>query len=215
MSFDNVFADERVPMGKQNGLLVIICGPSGAGKGTIYDGVLALRPEIKKSISITTRAPRPHEINGVHYHFKAIEEYQQMIANGEFLETASVYSNYYGTPKKHVFDMIENGCDVMFEIDIHGARQIKSKYPNCVAIFIMTPDFNVLEQRLRDRNTETEESIKRRLGSAKSELMQYDLFDYIVFNDKLEDSVSKVVSIIDAEKCKIYNNEDKIKELLK
>ncbi|KAI4452978.1 guanylate kinase-related [Holotrichia oblita] len=199
----------------KQGLLIIISGPSGAGKGTIYNAVLERMPNIKKSISVTTRSPRPHEQEGVHYYFKTVEQYQQMIADGEFLETASVYSNHYGTPKAAVYETLKKGNDVMFEIDINGARQIKKKYANCVSIYIMTPTFEILEQRLRDRNTETEDSIKRRLGSAKSELSQYSLFDYIVFNDDVETSVKKVINIIEAEKCRIKNNESQIQELLK
>ena len=198
----------------KQGLLVIISGPSGAGKGTIYNEVLSRMPSVKKSISVTTRSPRPHEKEGVHYYFKTLEEYQHMIARGEFLETASVYSNYYGTPKKHVFDLIEKGDDVMFEIDIHGARQIKKQYPRAVSIFVMTPTFEILEQRLRGRGTETEDSIARRLGSAKNELSQYELFDYIVFNDDLEKSVESVIDIIKAEKCKMKANEERVKALL-
>ena len=198
----------------KQGLLVIISGPSGAGKGTIYNEVLSRMPSVKKSISVTTRSPRPHEKEGVHYYFKTLEEYQHMIASGEFLETASVYSNYYGTPKKHVFDLIEKGDDVMFEIDIHGARQIKKQYPRAVSIFVMTPTFEILEQRLRGRGTETEDSIARRLGSAKNELSQYELFDYIVFNDDLEKSVESVIDIIKAEKCKMKANEERVKALL-
>ena len=158
----------------KQGLLIIISGPSGAGKGTIYNEVLSRMPSVKKSVSVTTRRPRPHEQEGVHYYFKTLEEYQQMIANGEFLETASVYNNYYGTPKADVLELIKNGNDVMFEIDIHGAKQIKKQYKDCVSIFIMTPSFEILEQRLRGRGTDSEESIQRRLGSAKRELSQYD-----------------------------------------
>lgn len=199
---------------KENGLLIIISGPSGVGKGTIYDEVLKRMPNIQKSISVTTREPRAHEIDGVHYYFKTVEEYQQMIANGDFLETASVYNNNYGTPKLPVFEMMEKGLDVMFEIDIIGAKQIKKKYPDSVAIYIIPPSFEVLEQRLRDRGTDSEASIKRRLGSARSELSKYGMFDYIVFNDTVENSVSKVISIINSEKCRVKNNEYKIMELL-
>lgn len=165
------------------GLLIVISGPSGAGKGTIYNKVLALRPEIKKSVSVTTRAPRKGEQEGVHYYFRTIEDYQKMIADGAFLETAAVYSNYYGTPKAPVFKMLADGSDVMFEIDTFGNKQIRAKYPECVSIFIMTPTFAELERRLRDRNTESEDSINTRLGNARRELGEYRDFDYIVFND--------------------------------
>ena len=198
----------------KQGLLIIMSGPSGAGKGTIYNEVLKRMPSVKKSVSVTTRAPRPHEKDGVDYYFKTLEEYQQMIAAGEFLETAAVYNNHYGTPKQHVFDLIKNGNDVMFEIDIHGARQIKKRYHRAISIYIMTPTFEILEERLRGRGTETEDSIVRRLGSAKSELAQYDLFDYIVFNDDIEQSVQSVMNIINAEKCKMKANEEKVKALL-
>jgi len=199
---------------KNEGLLVVISGPSGAGKGTVYNEVISRRPEIKKSISVTTRAPRPNEVEGVHYYFKTLEQYQEMIAHGEFLETANVYCNYYGTPKAPVLKMLEDGDDVMFEIDTLGAAQIKHKYPKSISIFVMPPNFEILEQRLRGRATETEEVIRRRLSFAKKELAKYRQFDYIVFNDNLEDAVQKVMSIIDAEKSKIKRNENVIKLLL-
>ena len=198
----------------KQGLLIIMSGPSGAGKGTIYNEVLKRMPSVKKSISVTTRAPRPHEKDGVDYYFKTIEEYQQMIAAGEFLETAAVYNNHYGTPKQHVFDLIEQGNDVMFEIDIHGAKQIKQRYKDAITIYIMTPTFEILEERLRGRGTETEDSIARRLGSARSELSQCAMFDYIVFNDDLETSIQSVINIINAEKCKMKFNEKRVKALL-
>lgn len=195
------------------GLFVVISGPSGAGKGTIYGKVIE-KTGMKRSVSVTTRAPRPGEVEGVDYYFRTEEQYQQMIAAGEFLETAAVYSNLYGTPKAPVFENLENGRDVLFEVDVHGARSIKRKYPEAVAIFIMTPDFDVLEQRLRGRGTETESSIKTRLHSARSELAKYELFDYIVFNDSVDEATDRVIDIIKAEKCRIKNNSELIKDLL-
>ncbi|MCH5157585.1 MAG: guanylate kinase [Clostridiales bacterium] len=197
----------------EKGLLVIISGPSGAGKGTIYQKVIE-RTDMKRSVSVTTRKPREGEVEGVNYYFRTEEEYQQMIASGEFLETAEVYKNYYGTPKAPVFANLEKGNDVLFEVDVHGARSIKKKYPEAVAIFVMTPDFETLKKRLIDRGTETADSLKTRLSAAKSELAQYKLFDYIVFNDELEVAVNEVIDIITAEKRKTKNNLEKINELL-
>lgn len=199
---------------KREGLLIIISGPSGAGKGTVYNEVIKRRPEIQKSVSVTTRAPRPNEIEGVHYYFRTLEQYQDMIAKGEFLETASVYCNYYGTPKAPVLEMMSKGQDVMFEIDTLGAEQIRKKYPKSITIFIMPPTFKELEKRLRGRGTESEEAIQRRLGLARSELAKYRLFDYMVFNDEVENAVSSVIAIIDAEKSKTQRNMQTINKLL-
>lgn len=197
----------------EKGLLIVISGPSGAGSGTIYRNIIE-RTDIKRSVSVTTRKPRPGEIDGVDYFFRSEEEYQQMIAAGEFLETAEVYKNYYGTPKAPVFENLRNGNDVLFEVDVHGAKSIKKKYPEAIEIFIMTPDFDVLEKRLRGRGTETESSLKTRLGSAKRELSKYEMFDYIVLNDDAEEATARVLDIITAEKCRVKNNTDIIQKLL-
>ena len=197
-----------------NGLLIVISGPSGAGKGTIYNKVLAKMPEIKKSVSVTTRQPRPGEIEGVHYYFRTEEEYQHMIACGEFLETASVYKHHYGTPKAPVYAMLEEGSDVMFEIDNYGSRQIKMKYPQAVTIYVMTPSFEILRQRLTDRGTESEDSLKTRLGNARRALSEYKDFDYIVFNDDADQAAERVMAIIEAERHRMSRNEDAVKKLL-
>lgn len=206
--------NNTIDKNKREGLLIIISGPSGAGKGTVYNAVVARRPNIKKSVSVTTRNPRPGEVEGVHYYFRTLEQYQEMIAKGEFLETASVYCNYYGTPKAPVLKMLADGNDVMFEIDTLGAEQIRKKYPKSITIFLMPPSFEELERRLRGRGTESEEAITRRLGLARSELSKYKLFDYIVFNDNVENAIEGVISIIDAEKSKTARNETIIKKLL-
>ncbi len=195
------------------GLLVVISGPSGAGKGTIYGKVIE-QTGMKRSVSVTTRKPRPGEVEGVNYYFRTEEQYQQMIASGEFLETAAVYNNFYGTPKAPVFENLDNGYDVLFEVDVHGAKSIKSKYSEAVTIFLMTPDFDTLEARLKSRGTESASALKMRLDSARNELAKYEMFDYIVFNDTVEQATAEVISIIEAEKHKVKNNIAKINALL-
>lgn len=198
----------------KKGLLIVISGPSGAGKGTIYNAVTARCPELCKSISVTTRTPRAGEKEGVHYYFRTEAQFNDMVARGEFLETAEVYRHHYGTPQAPVYKMLEDGKDVFFEIDIAGAKQIKAKYPECVSIFIMPPSFAVLEQRLRGRGTEDEQSLRTRIGSARGELEQYGCFDYIVFNDEAEKATERVMAVIAAERCKIARNEQIIKNML-
>lgn len=197
-----------------SGFLMIISGPSGAGKGTIYHSLIERMPEIVVSTSVTTRPPRQGETDGVDYFFRTEEQFDKMIKDGEFLEYAEVFGCRYGTPKKFVMDVIERGGTVVLEIDVKGAAQIKKQFPSCVGVFIMPPSFEVLEKRLRGRGTEREDKIVRRLSEAKHELSTYKLFDYIVFNDKLDEAIDEVVSIVKAERAKTIRNEDAIKKLL-
>lgn len=197
-----------------NGLLIVISGPSGAGKGTIYNSILQRMPEIMTSVSVTTRKPRKTETEGVDYYFRTEKQFDEMIAADEFLEYAGVFDHRYGTPKSHVMEVIRRGGNIMLEIDVKGAEQIKSKFPSCVTIFIMPPSFAVLEERLRGRGTDEEESIVKRLARSKKELEKFELFDYIVFNDDLNDAINECVSIIVAERDRTSRNENKIKALL-
>lgn len=185
-----------------NGLLIVVSGPSGAGKGTIYHSVIERLPAIKKSVSVTTRAPRAGEIEGVHYFFRTEAQFAAMQKKDGFLETAAVYGHFYGTPKARMLEILARGEDAMLEIDICGAMQIKRHYPDSVLIFIMPPSLALLEERLRGRRTDSEESIALRLKEARRELKEYERFDYVVVNDVLEKAINEVTAVITAERCR-------------
>ena len=179
------------------GKLYIISGPSGAGKGTICKEVLKRRPDLALSISATTRPPRSSEIPGVSYLFVDKNEFLSMIKRGEFLEYSEHFENYYGTPKIPVENNLNEGKDVILEIDVNGALQVKANRPDCVLIFIMPPDLQSLRNRLKERNTESDEVIEKRLQRAKFEISNTDKYDYIVLNDVLETAVRNVLEIME------------------
>lgn len=178
------------------GLLIVYAGASGVGKGTIMKELLKSDSNFRLSVSATTRTPRPGETDGVEYHFVSKADFEELIKNDGLLEYASYCDNYYGTPKKAVFDMLNSGIDVFLEIEIKGFLQIKEKYPDCVTIFLLPPSIEELERRLTGRGTEAPDVIKKRLDTAKSELTYAEQFDYTVINDDVERAKNEILNII-------------------
>ena len=202
----------------RKGLLLVVSGPSGAGKGTICKALLNKNDEIKLSVSATTRKPRNGEVHGVNYFFIEKEEFTNMIENGEFLEYAQIYDNFYGTPKSAIIECLEKGQDVILEIEMQGAKQIKEVYPEGVFIFVLPPSLEELKSRIVGRGTETQEEIEKRFSCAFEEINQIVNYDYFIINEDIEKSVNDVEAIISAEKNKVtrYKNNiiDKFKEEL-
>ncbi len=192
---------------KKEGILIVLSGPSGAGKGTLCNH-LRKQIDLEYSISATTRSPRPGEIDGKDYFFMTKEDFRTKIAADGFLEWAEVYGNYYGTPIDYINNMIEVGHDVMVEIDPQGAKQVKLKNDKAVLIFIMPPSYKELENRIRGRGTETEEQITRRLGGALDEINALTAYDYVIVNDDIAEAVWDLRTIINAEKCRVERNSD-------
>lgn len=187
------------------GLLFIISGPSGVGKGTIRKEISKIFPELKYSISANTRLPRPDEREGVDYYFISREKFESMIRENKFAEWAVVHGEYKGTPLDFLIQQRKIGNDVILEIDVQGAQQIKEKFPEGIFIFIAPPSWEDLVERLKKRGTETEDNLKKRLNDAFEEIVQIENYDYIVINDQLGKAVKKVESIIIAERCRVAN----------
>lgn len=200
---------------KDEGILLVVSGPSGAGKGTICNAIRDLFPDLQYSVSMTTRAPRNGEKEGESYFFRTNEEFEALIKEDAFLEYARVYDHYYGTPKKRALDMIGDGKSVLLEIDIQGAMQVKERYPKGVFIYIVPPSLEILSGRLHGRGTDSEEVIEKRLAQITEELKMAHKYDYIVVNDVLEDAVRKTCSILEAERCKLSRNEGQIETIFK
>ena len=184
------------------GLLIVFSGPSGCGKGTLVAKLLEQRTDTVLSVSVTTRAPRPGEIDGFHYFFKTREEVERMIQNDELLEYAQYSENYYGTPRAAVEEHLKAGRNVILEIDVQGALQVMERCEDYVSIFLTVPSLDELERRLRGRGTEEETWIQARMAAAKSELKYIDRYQYTVLNDEVDAAFDRLNTIIETEKYK-------------
>ena len=196
----------------KKGLLLVVSGPSGAGKGTICKVLMNRNKDLKLSVSSTTRQPRNGEVEGVNYYFLSHEKFNDMISKNEFLEYAQTYSNFYGTPKGSVMECLENGQDVVLEIEMQGARQVKQIYPDAILIFVLPPTLSELESRLSSRGTETEEQMQERLSCAFEEIKQIKDYNYFIFNEtnREVEAAIEIENIISAEKNKAARYKEEI-----
>jgi guanylate kinase len=189
-------------MDKHKGNLFILSAPSGAGKSTLYKALLNQDNKVRISISHTTRAPRTGEEHGREYYFIDDESFLDMIAEDAFFEHAQVFDNYYGTSKESIFGMLEQGLDVILEIDWQGARQIRQFYPEAIGIFILPPSLPALEERLRSRATDTDDVIQRRMAKAVNEMSHYHEYDFVIVNDDFDAALSQMAAIFMAMRAK-------------
>ncbi|MFD2612918.1 guanylate kinase [Paenibacillus gansuensis] len=184
------------------GLLLVLSGPSGVGKGTVCSALRKCAPELVYSVSATTRSPRAGELDGVNYFFKSREQFQDMIQNDQLLEYAEYVGNYYGTPRDFVQKTLDQGLDIILEIEVQGALKVKEKFPQGVFVFLMPPSLQELQQRIVGRGTESEETIRHRMNAAREEINLMQHYDYAVVNDRIESACSRIQAIITAEHCK-------------
>jgi guanylate kinase len=192
----------------------VISAPSGSGKSTLVKALLASDPRLVFSISYTTRAPRGAEIPGDSYHFVDRNEFERRIALGEFLEYAQVFGNYYGTHRS-VWDRAQaEGKDLVLDIDVQGAQQLKSKIPDAVTIFVLAPSREILEQRLRARSEDNDEVIERRLTEAAAEIRNYQRYDYVIVNEQVDEAVASLAAVVRAERLRRSRMEDRIRPIL-
>lgn len=187
---------------ERTGMLLIISGPSGAGKGTLVKKLMDTDSSFRFSCSVTTRAPRAGEIEGVHYHFVTEEEYQRLVDENAFLEYATVHGHCYGTLRAPVEEMMANGLNVLLDIDTQGALHVMQNASDYVSVFILPPSFQDLRARLHNRSTDKPDEIERRLGNARQEVQKTDRYQYVVINDNLELAFSQLQAIVTAEKLR-------------
>jgi guanylate kinase len=197
----------------RQGILIVLSGPSGTGKGTICQELLRNNQNLFYSVSATTRQPRAGEVNGVNYWFVSPSQFSEMFAEDGLLEWAEVYGNRYGTPRRYVADMLASGKDVVLEIDTQGAMQIKAKFPQGVFIFIVPPSLSELEARIRKRGSDSPAVIAKRLSCVQDEFKYAPQYDYVVVNDEVLAATARITAIIAAEKCRMTRNADLIEAI--
>ena len=196
------------------GNLYIVSAPSGSGKTTLLDRIVAKFDDLIFSVSYTTRRPRGRERDGVEYFFVGRDEFHGMVNRGEFIEWADVHGNYYGTSRRFVDENLENGKSVILDIDVHGKEQVQEKVPDAVTIFLLPPSYGELERRLKARQLEDEETIRMRLAMAKKEIQRYRDYDYIIVNDKIDESGVALEAVIRAGAARPVNQETRISEII-
>jgi len=192
-----------------SGLLFVVSGPSGVGKSTIRKEVMKICPGLRYSVSCTTRLPRANEVEGIDYHFVDLATFEAMRARGDFVEWAKVHGNYYGTPRQPLETFWREGFDVILEIDVQGAKQVKKVYPQGVFVFIAPPSLRVLEERLRGRRSDLEDDVLLRMTNAHLEMESIRDYNYLIINDVLEEAVDRFRAIIVAERCRIRDEEER------
>lgn len=199
----------------ERGLLIVISGPSGVGKGTVRKALFEMKNhKLTYSVSMTTRPKRPGEVDGVDYYFTTKEEFEDRIKNNKFLEYAEFVGNYYGTPLDKVNEKLDDGHEVVLEIEVEGALQVKRKVPDCVMIFIVPPSKEDLYKRLKSRGTESDDIINQRIEKANREFKKAKFYDYIVVNDEVNNAADRILAIIRAEHARTYRSIDKYYELI-
>lgn len=193
-------------MKPKRGLLVVLSGPSGSGKGTVLKRAMQKYEQLELSVSVTTRAPRAGEIDGVNYYFSTPEAFEKRLEENGFLEWAEFCGNYYGTPRDKVEQRLSEGKDVVLEIEVQGAMKVQKAFPDAVLVFNLPPSFEELKNRLTGRQTEPPEVVEKRLNTAVWELSQAENYDYVIVNDNVEDAANAFLSILSSEKCKTARN---------
>jgi len=196
------------------GILLILSAASGAGKTSLVRALLERESDLHLAVSFTTRAPRPGEQDGVHYHFVAPDRFWRMVAAGEFLEHAQVFGNHYGTAESVIRSQLEQGRDLLLEIDWQGARQVRTRFPQAVSIFILPPSVQALEQRLRNRGLDSDQVIADRMAEVRSEMSHHAEYDYLVVNDRFDTALSDLTSLIRAERLRCSHQAPRLGPLL-